>query len=187
MSASSKTAELLVRLHAGDRSAAEQLLPLVYDELRSLAATYFRGEQPRHTLQPTALVHEAFVRLAAGSDGGWESRAHFLAVAARAMRHTLINHANAKKAAKRGGDAKRLSLSLDFAAPRQPVVDSIALEDALARLAELDRRKADVVEMRFYGGMTTEETAHVLGVSVSTVEADWRFSRAWLAADLSDE
>jgi RNA polymerase sigma-70 factor, ECF subfamily len=178
---------VLGELSAGDSTAAERLLPLVYDELRALAAGYLRQERPGHTLQPTALVHEAYVRLVGGSQPDWAGRAHFLAVAARAMRRTLVNHALARKAEKRGGGRTMLSLDPDSAPAPGGEIDASALSEALDRLEALDERKARVVEMRFFGGMTVEESAGVLGVSVSTVEGDWRFARAWLSKEMADD
>lgn len=177
---------LLEQMHAGSRSAADALLPIVYDELRRLAAAYLREERLGHTLQPTALVHEAYVRLIRGAQPDWRGRAHFLAVAARAMRRTLVNHALAHKAEKRGGG--RTMLGLDPALVPQPSngVEALELHEAIERLQALDERKARLVEMRFFAGMTMEEAADVLGVSLSTAEADWRFARAWLAKELAE-
>lgn len=184
--ATSETTRLLMNLNAGDRAAADQLLPLIYDELRAIAGNYFRRERPDHTLQPTALVHEAYLRLLGSAEITWESRAHFLAIASRAMRRALVNHARMKRADKRGGGSSAIGLDFDVADP-VTAVDTLALEEALENLALLDQRKADGVEMRYYGGMSVEETAHVLGVSVSTVEADWRLARAWLSEALSEQ
>lgn len=178
---------LISALGTGGRSAVDALLPVVYEELRALAASYLRQEQARHTLQPTALVNEVYLRLAGQSSISWGDRAHFMAIAARAMRNLLINHANARDAQKRGGGANRLQLSTTFTpAEAEEQLDALDLEEALTELARLDARKAQVVEMRFLGGMTVEEIAHVLNVSVSTVEADWRLARAWLSSELSE-
>lgn len=179
------TTRLLQQLNGGNRAAAEQLMPLVYDELKALAGAFLRRERADHTLQPTALVHEAYMKLV-GANSNWESRAHFFAVAARAMRNTLVNHALARKAEKRGGGAATIALEVEPAASPKRAIDTLALDQALKDLAALDPRKAEVVELRFFGGMTVEETAHVLSVSVSTVEADWRMARAWLAHQLSE-
>lgn len=176
---------LLERLNDGDSAAAHELLPLVYDELRALAGAYFRRERADHTLQPTALVHEAFIKLIGQADAEWKGRAHFLAVAATAMRHTLVNHALAKKAVKRGGGAQSVMLDVELAGATTGGLDTLELDQALKELSNLDPRKAKVVEMRFFGGMTIEEAAAVLDVSVSTVEADWRMARAWLSSQLS--
>jgi RNA polymerase sigma factor (TIGR02999 family) len=178
--------QILDELSAGDTGAAERLLPLVYEELRTLAAAYLRRERAGHTLQPTALVHEAYVRLIAGAQPDWAGRAHFLAVAARAMRNTLVNHALARKAEKRGGGRTMVAVDADSAPARGREFDALAVSEALERLGAMDDRKARVVEMRFFGGMTVEESARVLGISVSTVESDWRFARAWLSKELAD-
>ncbi|MBL8880131.1 MAG: hypothetical protein JNG88_13515 [Phycisphaerales bacterium] len=176
---------LLERLNDGDSAAANDLLPLVYDELRALAAAYFRRERSDHTLQPTALVHEAFIKLVGSPVNEWKGRAHFLAVAATAMRHTLVNHALAKKAIKRGGGAPGVMLDVEFAGATAGGLDALEVDQAIKDLSNLDPRKAKVVEMRFFGGMTIEEAAAVLDVSVSTVESDWRMARAWLSGQLS--
>ncbi len=178
--------QILDELSAGDPGAAQRLLPLVYDELRTLAAAYLRRERAGHTLQPTALVHEAYVRLIAGAQPDWAGRAHFLAVAARAMRNTLVNHALARNAEKRGGGRAMVAVDPESAPAPGHEFDALAVSEALERLAAMDERKARVVEMRFFGGMTVEESARVLGVSVSTVESDWRFARAWLSKELAD-
>ncbi|TWT41069.1 RNA polymerase sigma factor [Phycisphaerae bacterium RAS1] len=173
-------------MRQGDVDAAGELLPLLYDELRALAASYLRRERAGHTLQPTALVHEVYLRLAGGASDDWSGRAHFLAVAAKVMRNTLVNHALARKAAKRGGGAERVLLDGATLADKPGNLDSLDVHEALERLAALDERKARVVEMRFFGGLTSEEIAHVLHVSLSTIEADWRMARAWLAAELEE-
>ncbi|MCG3127756.1 MAG: hypothetical protein CHACPFDD_02628 [Phycisphaerae bacterium] len=181
---SSRTTQLLLQLTAGDQRAAAELVPLVYDELRALAANYLRRERPDHTLQPTALINEVYLRLIHAGGVDWKGRAHFLAVAARAMRRILVNHAAARNAEKRGGGAPTLSMSVEPAEPPRSL-DLLALDEALQGLAKLDPRKVDVVECRFFGGMSVEETSHVLNVSVSTVEADWRLARAWLSNALA--
>lgn len=185
MTEATHTTELLRAVSAGSRGAAEQLLPVVYEELRGLAAAYLKHERPDHTLQPTALVHEAYLRLMGENQPDWTGRAHFLAVAARAMRRALVNHALARKAEKRGGGRTIVSLDTSVSAAHDAEVDTLDLSDAIDRLAALDERKARLLEMRFFAGMTMEETAGVLGVSVSTAESDWRFARAWLAHELA--
>ena len=177
---------LLHGLDVGGREAVDALLPVVYEELRALAASYLRHEQARHTLQPTALVNEVYIRLAGQSKVSWGDRAHFMAIAAKAMRNMLINHALARAAQKRGGDARRILLSTSIIPGKEEPIDALDLDEALKGLSELDPRKVQVVEMRFLGGMTVEEIAHVLNVSVSTVEADWRIARAWLSSELSE-
>lgn len=173
-------------MSAGESHAAEELLPLVYGQLRALAGIYFRHQPANHTLQPTALVNEAFLKLAASSSD-WKDRAHFCAVAATAMRQILQNHARGKRAAKRSAD--RADVSIDqFATPGgADVLDLVALEDALAKLASLDARQARIVELRFFGGLTHDEIAFVLDVSTRTVEKEWRRVRAWLSRELSEE
>jgi RNA polymerase sigma factor (TIGR02999 family) len=177
-----ETTSILRDLAGGDATAASRLFPLVYDDLRAIAGNLMRRERHGHTLQPTAVVHEAFLRLAGSADISWESRAHFLNIAARAMRQLLVDHARAREAAKRGGDVPRITLdsALDLASGGGPDVDVLALHEALERLAAEHERPARVVEMRFFGGLTAEEAAHVLGVSVPTVNDDWALARAWL-------
>jgi len=179
--------EILLQIGRGDVSAAAGLLPLIYTELRALAGSYFRQQNRAHTLQPTALVHEAFLKLTAPSDRSWESRSHFFAVAAKAMRQILANHAQRKKAIKRGGRMRRVTLS-GLATPSdvESQVDLIDLNDALDRLAELSPRQATIVEMRFLAGLDEGEIAHVLGASVRTVSRDWRMARAFLLSTLGD-
>jgi RNA polymerase sigma-70 factor, ECF subfamily len=172
--------QLLLAWGAGDRQALDQMLPLVYDELHRLAARYLGRERPDHTLQPTALVHEAFLRLINQRHVDWRNRAQFLGVAAGMMRRILVNHARDRAAAKRGGGAAPVSLSLVEAPSGGAEVELISLEDALARLGALDQRKAKVVELRFFGGLTMEEVAEVLEISRATVEREWSFARAWL-------
>ena len=178
---------LLHGLASGGRAAVDALLPLVYDELRDLAGIYLRRERSDHTLQPTALVNEIYVRLVGQTDINWSDRAHFMALAAKAMRNALVNHALARAAEKRGGGVKPLLLSTSVMAAPKGCVDTVDLNEALTNLGKLDARKAQVVEMRFFGGMTVEEIAHVLDVSISTVEADWRMARAWLSSELAPE
>lgn len=173
--------QLLADLDDADQGTAfTRLLPLVYSELRALSENYLRHERPDHTLQATALVHEAYLRLTERNEGTYQDRAHFFRVAAKVMRRILINHALARRAAKRGHG--RAHLSLDEATVLMPEtnVDLIDLHEAMQELARLDRQKARVVELRFFGGCTIEETADALRVSTATVERDWRFARAWL-------
>jgi RNA polymerase sigma factor (TIGR02999 family) len=176
--------KLLDAIGRGDADAGARLLPLVYEELRALAASYFRRQPDNHTLQPTALVHEAYLKLVNQTAAHWNDRAHFFAVAAKAMRHILVNHAHARNAEKRGGGATRIVLGDDLAPTPERDFDAIALDEALNRLAALDERKARVVELRFFSGLSVDEVAHVLSVSKTTVEADWRLARAWLSKEL---
>lgn len=177
--------ELLTGLSVGGRAAVDALLPIVYDELRALAAACLRGERSDHTLQPTALVNEVYVKLAGQANINWSDRAHFMALAARAMRNTLVNHALARAADKRGGGVRPVMLSTSIMPSEKNAVDAVELDEALTQLAALDSRKAKVVELRFYGGMTVDEISHVLGISISTVEADWRMARAHLSSQLA--
>ena len=182
-------AELLSSICEGDKIAAAALTPIVYDELRRLAGHYLRRDgapNPAHTLQPTALVHEAYLRLIGNSRDGYKSRTHFMAVAAVAMRHVLIDHARGRKRLKRGGDRQRLTLSDTVLSDDQEIVDAVALVDALETLRELDERGARVVELRFFGGLTEPECAALLGVSDRTVRNDWYSARAWLRQRLAE-
>jgi RNA polymerase sigma factor (TIGR02999 family) len=172
--------QLLLAWSAGDRQALDQMLPLVYDELHRLAAQYLGRERSDHTLQPTALVNEAYLRLINQRRVDWRNRAQFLGVAANTMRRILVNHARDRAAAKRPGGRERVSLSLVEISSDASEVDLIALEDALTRFAALDSRKAKVVELRFFGGLTMDEIAEVLEISRATVEREWSFARAWL-------
>ena len=170
---------------AGSGAKSDELAPLVYSELRALAAVFMRGQSKDHTLQPTALVNEAYIRLATSSPHALRSRSHFIAVAAKAMRQVLINHAIAKKTTKRGGGAARVSLeSVDGGAVEYDWLEILALHEALERLEGFDPRRAAVVEAKVFGGMTNEQVAEVLGVSLSTVDSDWRTARAWFAKEM---
>ena len=176
--------DLLAASRRGDPAAFEQLLPLVYDELHAIAGRHMRGERPDHTLQPTALVHEAFLRLA-GVEIPYDDRTHFIRAASQAMRRVLVDHARARNAAKRGGN---LRVTLDEAVVPQEdrIVDLLVLDDALNRLAAAEPRWARVVELRFFGGLEVTEVAAVLGISTATAKRDWQFARTWLAKALRD-
>jgi len=177
--------ETLEAAAAGDAGALDRLLPVLYREMRRLAASYLRNERPGHTLQPTALAHEAYLRLIGQEEPRWENRAHFLGVAARAMREVLVDHARRKKALKRGGGQAIAMLDEgELVAGGRPVAFD-DLDQALCDLARLSERQARVVELRYFGGLTTEETAHVLGISPATVKRDWALARAWLYRELS--
>lgn len=170
----------------GDRAAPERLMPFVYDELRRLARAFLSRERGGHTLQPTALVHEAYVRLVDQTRVSWQNRAHFYGIASRMMRRVLIDHARAHITDKRGGAAIHLSLD-DVQVPvEQRAASFVALDEALSKLAQLDERKSSVVEMRFFGGMTDEEIAEALGVTTRTVLRDWKKARLWLYRELSE-
>ena len=181
------TADLLARVVEGETHAPEQLLPQIYDRLRSLAGSYLGARRDAHTLQPTALVHEAFVELA-GKEVGWEGRAHFLAMAAKAMRDILLDYERRRRAAKRGGDGRWRRMTIGDVEAPQGVgeVDLLALDEALDRLAELDPRQARIVELRYFSGMTGEEIGAALGVSRNTVVRELAMARAWLLAALDD-
>jgi RNA polymerase sigma-70 factor, ECF subfamily len=178
---------LLQAWSEGDAAALQDLLPLVEGELHRLARRYMRGERHGHTLQPTALVNEAYLRLVGVSRIRWQNRGHFLAVAARAMRHILVDLARARGYQKRGGGVAAVPLDGLDVAGATPGPDVVALHDALEALAQFDARKSQVVELRYFGGLTVEETAEVLGVSPETVMRDWKFAKAWLLRQLSPD
>jgi RNA polymerase sigma factor (TIGR02999 family) len=172
--------KVLRELSDGDQDAPARLMPLVYDELRKLSQGYLQAERPDHTLQATALVHEAYIRLVDWQNVTWQNRAHFFAVAAQIMRRILVDSAREKSAQKRGGGLTRLSLdeAVSFAQERE--VDLVALDDALNSLAKLDAAQSKIVELRFFGGLTIEETAEALSISPSTVKREWTLAKAWL-------
>jgi RNA polymerase sigma factor (TIGR02999 family) len=170
----------------GDESAVNRLLPLVYNELRALAESLLQQERPEHTLQATALVHEAYVRLIKQEEVEWRGRAHFFAVASQAIRRILVDHARARQTAKRGGGRAKMRLEDEDGPVREPDVDLVALDEALARLADLHPRQAQVVELRFFGGLTLQEVAQYLGVSPRTVDGDWQVARAWLRREIRE-
>jgi RNA polymerase sigma-70 factor, ECF subfamily len=176
--------QLLGAWSAGDQSARDRLMPLLYAELRRVAHNQLRGERPGQTLQPTALVNEVYVRLVELRRMTWQNRAHFFAMCARLMRQILIDAARARRFAKRGGDAVRVTLDEELVSADAPGPDLLALDDALRALEELDARKSRVVELRFFAGLTAEETAAVLGVSTDTVARDWKFAKTWLYREL---
>jgi RNA polymerase sigma factor (TIGR02999 family) len=178
---------LLHQWGGGEEAALNELLPIVYDELHRQAERYMRAQPAGHTLQPTAVVHEAYLRLVDRDRGGaeWQSRAHFFAVASRAMRSVLVDHARARRSAKRGGAARQLTLgAADGMDASAPDVDVLALDEALARLAALDPRQAKIVELRYFAGLSIEEVGDALGVSHATVEREWRTARLWLRREL---
>ena len=177
--------ESLAGLSSGDPGAIEQLLPVVYNEMRRLAAGYLKNERPGHTLQPTALANEAFLRIVVQKNVSWQNRAHFIGLAALAMRRILVDHARRRKAVKRGGGKTVITLEASMSAG----VNEVAFDDldqALNDLARLSERQAKVVELRYFGGLTIEETAEVLGISTMTVKRDWTMARAWLFRELGD-
>jgi RNA polymerase sigma factor (TIGR02999 family) len=176
---------LLIQWSKGDSAALDALVPLVYDELRRLAQLYLSREKPGHTLSSTALVHEAYLRLVKQKDVTWQNRAHFFGVAARMMRRILVDHARRRGYAKRGGGALTLSLDETIAPAPEREMDLVALDDALETLAKLDERQSRMVELRFFGGLSIEETSEVLGVSAPTVKREWASARAWLYREIS--
>ena len=184
MSAATDITVLLRAVASGDAMALEQLLPQVYSELRRIAAVRLRREQVGHTLTPTDLVHEAYLKLVPLGNVEWQSRAHFFAIASRAMRHVLVDHAERRSAAKRGGGQAPITLTDDGSATNTSLDDLIALGEALTRLERVDARQARVVECRFFGGLSLDETAEALNISAATVSRDWTFARAWLHREL---
>ena len=180
--------QLLVRWREGDRRALDDLLPLVYDELHRLAAHYMRGERPSHTLQTSALVNEVYLRLVDNQDISWQNRAHFFAIAAQVMRRILVDHARRRDNQKRGGGlAQRFQLDETMLVPNKRAAEIVALDDALKSLAAIDPRKSQLVELRFFGGMSIEETAEVLQVSPGTVMRDWTLAKAWLLREITGD
>ena len=175
---------LLTRVNAGDPSAPGRLLELVYEDLRNLASAYMRNERDDHTLQATALVHEAFLRMVDWKNVTWETRAQFFAVAAQVMRRVLVDHARHKNAAKREGGQQKLALDAAVSFADEKEFDILALEDALLGLEKLDRRQAQIVELRFFGGLSIEEAAHVLKISPATVKREWAIAKAWFQREL---
>jgi len=169
---------------ADDRQSLDSLLPIVYQELRRLAASYLRRERQGQTLQPTALVHEAYLRLMKDKPDRWKNRAHFCAIAAHSMRQILIERARARGALKRGGGGPRVTLDEAMAAGGERTIDLVALDEALERLAAIDAEQARLVELRFFGGLTVEETAEAMDISPATVKRHWTMARAWLAREM---
>lgn len=185
MEGAGETTQLLKQVRSGDRVAAEKLLPIIYDELRALAVRYMKHERLDHTLQPTALVHEAYLRLAGSENIEWRGRSEFFALAARQIRRVLVDHARRRNTSKRGGrDGSKITFEEAIHAGGPASGDMVVLDDALAELGNRSQRQARVVELRFFSGMTFEELAETLRVSVTTVKGDWRAARAWLARQM---
>lgn len=178
--------KLLAEIGEGDPTAPEKLLPIVYEDLRRLAAAYFANERAGHTLQATALVHEAYIRLVNWENVSWQNRAHFFALAAEAMRHVLVDHARRRSARKRGS-GQRLLFDEGLSYGQGPDFDLIDLDDALRSLAELDGQQSKIVELRFFGGLSIDETAQVLGISGSTVKREWATAKIWLYRRLKND
>ncbi|MEM8884581.1 MAG: ECF-type sigma factor [Planctomycetota bacterium] len=176
--------EVLAELRAGREGAREELFRVLLSELRRIAGAHMRGQSSEHTLQPTALVNEAYMRLLGGRSTDWKDRAHFLATASRAMRSILIDHARARGAARRGGERPKPLVHADQAPITGPNLDLLALDEALTKFAAISPERAQVVELKFFGGLTNEETARVLGVAERTVYRMWEYSRAWLHTEL---
>lgn len=170
----------------GNRASGDVLLALVYDELRRIARQYLRKERADHTLQPTALVHEAYLKLVDLSEVSWQNRAHFFAVASNVMRHILVDHARARATDKRGGEAQRIALEDAENLSDDADIDLLALDEALKQLATFDEQQSRIVELRFFGGLTIEETAHVLEISPATVKREWTLAKAWLFRRIKD-
>jgi RNA polymerase sigma factor (TIGR02999 family) len=180
MASKTDVTQLLDDLSNGDRKALNDLLPVVYEELRRLAESFMRHERPNHTLQPTALVHEAYLRLVDQREVNWQNRAHFFSIAAETMRRILVNHAYSRQAQKRGGNATLLSLEDAVAFSEGREVDLMLLDDALKRLENLDPDQARIVELRFFAGLTVPEVSEIVKRSTATVEREWRTAKAWL-------
>ncbi|HKS42115.1 MAG TPA: sigma-70 family RNA polymerase sigma factor [Blastocatellia bacterium] len=179
--------QLLIQLSNGNHATVDLLLPLIYDEMRKLAANYLRRERPDHTLQPTALVHETYLRLVDQTRVTWQNRAHFFGVAAQIMRRLLVDYARKHKAEKRGADFQKLSLDENIDKAIERGSEIIALDRALEALAEIDQQKARIIELRYFGGLTVEETAEVMGVTPVTINRHWRMAKAWLQGQMKEQ
>ena len=177
---------MLIELTDGNRDVVDQILPHIYDELKRLASSYLRRERSDHTLQPTALVHEAYMKLIDQKRVHWQNRAHFFGIAAQVMRRILLDHARKHQAGKRGGEVEKLPIEEEIlVVSHDKSAELIALDDALQELAKLDEQKAKVVELRYFGGLSIEETAEVMGVSVPTINRQWRMAKAWLYSQIA--
>jgi RNA polymerase sigma factor (TIGR02999 family) len=183
--AGERITQLLLEISGGSRAAADELTPLVYRELKRIAGGQLRAERPGHTLQATALVHEAYLKLVGQQDVSWQNRAHFLGVAAQVMRRILLDYARARRRVKRGGDVHKTSLDEALVVAEDRTSGLLQIDEALTRLEQLDARQARVVEMRFFGGLSVEETAAAMGISAPTVKREWAMARAWLQRELS--
>jgi RNA polymerase sigma-70 factor (ECF subfamily) len=175
-----RVTQLLINWRNGDKAAFDQLMPLVYEELRRLARRFMGKERRDHTLQTSALINEAYLRLVDQTAANWQNRAHFFAVAAQVMRHILIDHARSYKYEKRGGGAQKVPLDEAAVFSEERVAELVALDDALTSLSALDLRKSQIIELRFFGGLSIEETAEVMGLSPTTVQREWRATKSWL-------
>jgi len=179
--------QLLEQWSDGDERALDRLTPLVYDELRQQAARYLRRERPGHTMQTTALINEAYLRLIDTREVRWQGRAHFFAIAANLMRRILVDHARQRNAAKRGGSPIHVTLDRIVATAKQSDIDVLAIDEALTKLAAIDHQQAKIVELRFFSGLSVEETAAALGISPRTVKRDWSVARAWLRREIGEQ
>jgi RNA polymerase sigma factor (TIGR02999 family) len=176
---------LLTQVRDGNQEAANRLIPLIYKELRQMAGACMRGERPGHTLQATALVNEAYMRMVGGHPVEWQNRAHFFAIAAHTMREVLLDYARRARAAKRGGhDAQRVELDEEFSSAPDKLEEVIAIDEALERLAQIDARQSRIVELRFFAGLNVEEAGEVMGVSPKTIKREWRSAKAWLHREM---
>ena len=184
---SQNVTQLLIGWSKGDKEALDSLLPLVYEELRKQAARYLRHERVGHTLQTTALIHEAYLKLVDQKNVHWQNRAHFFGIAAQLMRRILVDHARTKKRAKRGGSDIRVSFNDANLMGQARDLDIVALDEALSRLAQVDPQQSRIVELRFFSGLTVEETAEVMSISPATVKRDWSMAKAWLHREISGE
>ena len=188
MASSQEVTRLLIAWSHGEQAALDQLMPLVYAELRRMAGRFMHAQSPSHTLQTTALIHEAYLRLAGDSPRQWENRTHFFRVAAKAMRQVLVDHARARQALRRGGHEHRaIALNEAVVIPDNRVAETVALDDALTELAKLSPRQSQIVELRYFGGFDVGETAEALSISPETVMRDWRAAKAWLYSQLSPQ
>jgi RNA polymerase sigma factor (TIGR02999 family) len=177
--------QLLLEVSGGDRSAVDELLPLVYRELKRLAGAQLRNERPGHTLQPTALVHEAYIKLVDQRDVSWQNRAHFMGVAAQVMRRILMDYARTRNREKRGSGVRPVALDEALVVSEDRSSELVEIDEALTRLEQMDPRQAKVVELRFFGGLSVEETAEVMGISTPTVKREWAMAKAWLRRELT--
>src|SRR5262249_25608356 len=173
------------QVRAGNQEAAEQLIPLIYNELRRMARGYLQRERPGQTLQATSLVHEAYMRLANGQEGPWQNRAHFFAIAANTMRRILVDHARRRLASQRGGGSRKVELDDSLLISNERLEDVIAVDEALQRLAKIDPRLSQLVELRYFTGLSVEDAAEAMGVSTTTLKRDWRSAKAWLTQELT--
>jgi RNA polymerase sigma factor (TIGR02999 family) len=183
----SRTTQFIEQVSQGNREAADQILPIVYDELKQLAAHYMKSETPGHSLQPTALVHEAFLRLVDQDQVSYQGQTHFFALGAQAMRRILVDHARSRGRQRRGGDRHSVAFDEETVFSRTREEDILVIDDLLQRLAELDSRQAQIVELRFFGGLKVDDVAEALDLSKRTIEAEWTMARAWLRSQLSED